>query len=165
MQDTGTADTSYTDGDVQPETHYTYRVKAINEEGESDRSTYLHVHTPAAPPAAPTGLASAASHDSVALVWTDPQDDTITGYRIERRDLSEGGDAQFVVLSNDTGNGNAAYTDNTVDPENALRVPGSGPQPPGGKRIVQRDPGHHPRRATEGRTAANRRESERLRAG
>ena len=37
------------------------------------------------PPAAPTGLLSAASHNSVLLLWDDPGDDTITGYRLLRR--------------------------------------------------------------------------------
>ena len=117
VADTGTAETGYTDTRVEPETPYTYRIKAINEHGTSKRSRWVHIDTPAAPPAAPTGLAAAASHDSVILTWTDPQDDTITGYRIERRDLSEGEGAQFSVLSNDTSSAAASYTDNTVEPE------------------------------------------------
>ena len=40
---------------------------------------------PTEPPAAPTGLTAAASHDRVVLSWDDPQDDSITGYVILRR--------------------------------------------------------------------------------
>ena len=36
-------------------------------------------------PAKPTGLTATASHDSVALTWDDPNDDSITGYVILRR--------------------------------------------------------------------------------
>ena len=39
----------------------------------------------AGPPAKPTGLTGAASHDQVILSWDDPQDDAITGYVILRR--------------------------------------------------------------------------------
>ena len=45
-------------------------------------------------PAKPTNLATQVSHDSVILTWSDPQDDTITGYVILRRDkaIHEEGD-------------------------------------------------------------------------
>ena len=38
------------------------------------------------PPAMPTGLSPSVSHDAVTLTWDDPQDDSITGYVILRRD-------------------------------------------------------------------------------
>ena len=47
--DTGTAATTYTDGTVSAETRYTYRIKAINEHGVSERSRWFHIATPAAP--------------------------------------------------------------------------------------------------------------------
>ena len=43
VNDTGTADTSYTDGNVAAETPYTYRIKAINAAGTSERSRWLHI--------------------------------------------------------------------------------------------------------------------------
>ena len=51
VADTGTPTATYTDDDVQPQTHYTYRIKAINEHGESERSRWLHVYTPRRAPA------------------------------------------------------------------------------------------------------------------
>ena len=65
------------------------------------------------PPAKPTGLLPAASHDNVLLFWTNPNDDDITGYQILR-----GLDAaNLAVLVNDTGNKNTSYTDDTVAAE------------------------------------------------
>ena len=48
-QDTGTAATTYTDGTVAASTTYTYRIKAINGAGTSERSRWFHIDIPAAP--------------------------------------------------------------------------------------------------------------------
>ena len=49
VADTGTAATTYTDDTVAAGTTYTYRIKAINEHGVSERSRWLHIDTPEAP--------------------------------------------------------------------------------------------------------------------
>ena len=49
VPDTGTAATTYTDDTVAAETSYTYRIKAINGAGPSERSRWFHIDTPAAP--------------------------------------------------------------------------------------------------------------------
>ena len=49
VANTGTAATTYTDGSVAAETRYTYRIKAINAHGTSERSRWYHIATPAAP--------------------------------------------------------------------------------------------------------------------
>ena len=62
------------------------------------------------PPAKPTGLLTGASYDSVLLFWTDPGDDSITGYQVLR-----GPDADnLAALADDTGDANTSYTDSTV---------------------------------------------------
>ena len=53
VSDTGSAATTYTDTEVAAETRYTYRIKAINEHGTSERSRWYHIDTPAAPPPEP----------------------------------------------------------------------------------------------------------------
>ena len=49
VPDTGSATTTYTDDTVAASTTYTYRIKAINEHGVSERSRWFHISTPAAP--------------------------------------------------------------------------------------------------------------------
>ena len=51
VADTGSAATTYVDDTVAAETRYTYRIKAINEHGTSERSRWFHIDTPAAPQA------------------------------------------------------------------------------------------------------------------
>ena len=62
-------------------------------------------------PAKPTGLNTAASHDSVLLSWTDPGDDTITGYQVLRGEDAD----NLAVLTDDTGSTSTSYTDDTVE--------------------------------------------------
>ena len=49
VADTGTNANTYTDDTVSAETRYTYRIKAINGAGTSERSRWFHINTPAAP--------------------------------------------------------------------------------------------------------------------
>ena len=69
------------------------------------------------PPAPPTGLRSAASHNSVLLLWDDPGDASITGYRILRRVRTAG--TELAAIAEDTGSTAPTYTDDTVAPETA----------------------------------------------
>ena len=50
------------------------------------------------PPARPTGLSAVVSHDAVTLTWDDPQDDSITGYVILRRDRAIHPVGTFVTI-------------------------------------------------------------------
>ena len=45
----GRAATTHTDDTVAANTTYTYRIKAINKHGTSERSRWVHIDTPAAP--------------------------------------------------------------------------------------------------------------------
>ena len=118
VSDTGSAATAYTDHGVSAETLYTYRIKAINEHGLSELSRWARADTPAPPvPALPTGLTAAASHDRVVLSWDDPQDDSITGYVILRRNRATTAPGEFTELVSDTGSAATAYTDHSVSAE------------------------------------------------
>ena len=115
VEDTASADTIYTDDSVAAETRYTYRVKASNEHGTSERSRWFHIDTPAAPvPDKPTGLTAEASHDLVALTWDDPNDDSIAGYVILRRNRDTDAQGEFTELVADTGSAATGYTDDSV---------------------------------------------------
>ena len=115
VANTGTAATTYTDDTVSAETRYTYRIKAINGAGTSERSRWSHIDVPAAPvPDKPTGLEATESHGQVVLTWDDPQDDSITGYVILRRVRENDTGDDFSVLVADTGTAALTYTDDTV---------------------------------------------------
>ena len=115
VANTGSAATTYTDNTVSAETRYTYRIKAINGAGTSERSRWSHIDTPAAPvPDKPTGLEATASHGQVVLTWDDPGDDSITGYVILRRVRVNDQGGEFSVLVADTGSAATSYTDDTV---------------------------------------------------
>ncbi len=115
VADTGSAVTTYTDDSVAAETLYTYRIRAINEYGVSELSRWARADTPAPPvPAMPTGLTAAASHDQVVLSWDDPQDASITGYVILRRNRATTAPGEFTELVSDTGSAVTTYTDHGV---------------------------------------------------
>ena len=117
--DTGSTDTTYTDETVEPDKEYVYRIKAINDRGQvSEMSHWRRTDTPSIPvPDKPTGLSAAVSHDTVTLTWDDPQDDSITGYVILRRDRAIHPTGTFVTITGDTGSADTTYTDETVEPD------------------------------------------------
>ena len=68
------------------------------------------------PPAAPTGLIAARiGHSVLTPTWDDPQDDTITGYRILRGTEAD----NLAVINSDTASNATEYEDDTVAPETA----------------------------------------------
>ena len=117
--DTGTAATTYTDDTVEASTTYTYRIKAVNGAGTSERSRWSHIDTTAAPQPeadpellAPSGLTAVLTDGQVVLSWDAPAEDAaaVTGYEILRAE----GEGELAVLVADTGNTATAYTDDTV---------------------------------------------------
>ena len=115
VPNTGSAATTYTDNTVAAGTTYTYRIKAVNGAGTSERSRWYHIDVPAAPvPDKPTGLEATESDGQVVLTWDDPGDDSITGYVILRRVRENNTGGDFSVLVADTGTAATTYTDATV---------------------------------------------------
>ena len=116
---TGSAATSYTDANVEPETRYVYRVKAVNQHGASTWSNFVRADTPAAPdPAdlAPSGLVVSLVENRVTLTWDAPASDaaSVTGYEILRRRPNDG-EAALTTLVADTGNAETGYTDDSAN--------------------------------------------------
>ena len=145
VDDTGSSPTTYTDTTVTARTRYVYRVRARNPQGLSEESGDADAETPEAPPetptpavpSGPTGLtASSQTHNSVALAWDNPGDDTIESYQVLRRarDGLEYGDGlgapEFVVVVDDTGTAVTTYTDTSVTPRTryVYRVKARNPQ-------------------------------------
>ena len=120
---TGSPSTNYADSNVEPETTYHYAVMALSQDGDSAQSSAISVTTPAEPQsaeqpvqndpsAAPTSLtASSIEHDSLTLTWDDPQEDSVTGYRIFRGEAYK----NLPTIEEDTRSSSPSYTDNTVD--------------------------------------------------
>ena len=117
--DTGSTDTTYTDETVEPDKEYVYRIKAINDRGQvSEMSHWRRTDTPSIPvPDKPTGLSAVVSYNTVTITWDDPQDDSITGYVILRRDREIHPVGTFVTITGDTGSADTTYTDDTVEPD------------------------------------------------
>ena len=119
VADTGGTSTTYVDDSAnQASRVYTYGVKAIRDGARSQSSNEAKVQLP---PSAPLQMLSAAFHDSVTLLWTDPQDESITGYRIMRADVVDGAPGNFVAINEDTGSADTTYTDHTVEPEHSYQ--------------------------------------------
>ncbi|MCL7959129.1 MAG: fibronectin type III domain-containing protein, partial [marine benthic group bacterium] len=83
-----TTQLSYIDGSLQRDTQYSYKVTAVNSQGdEGAPAGPFQVRTPPpSPPGAPRDLsADALSPTEVALDWRPPQDDDdVEGYRVYR---------------------------------------------------------------------------------
>ena len=112
LEHTGAALTTYLDTTVTPQTSYVYQVQAINAHGSSEQSSWANALTPAGPP--PTGLRAGTTSAGVSLDWDDPQDATISGYRILRRSGTANSQGGFGVLVEDTGTAATAYLDGTA---------------------------------------------------
>lgn len=91
---------SYSDSGLTSSRMYCYRVRAYNDDGDSDYSNVATVEMPTQLPSAPSGLsAQAVSDNQVDLTWTDNASNE-SGFRIER-----GGGQSTGSVEDDSGNG------------------------------------------------------------
>ena len=128
VADTGNAATAYTDASVNGFSEsYAYRVRAVRDGERSPDSNEARLQLP---PARPTGVGSAVSSDTVMLIWADPQDDSITGYRILRRDGDAPAGGEFTTIESDTGSAATTYTDDTVEAGPGCTCTGCWPSAP-----------------------------------
>ena len=95
---------------------YDFRVRARNIHGFGDWSNTAQV-TPLPLPDQPLGLTNTAFFSRVIIDWNEPiantQNDAITSYQILRRHV--GVDSGFVIIIDNTGNTDTAYTDEGLD--------------------------------------------------
>ena len=69
------------------------------------------------PPLAPGNLTAAVNADgSVTLTWDAPDDDSITGYQVLRRNRETDAKGNFTIIEDDTGTAATTYTDDSVAP-------------------------------------------------
>ena len=152
VADSGNAATTHTDATAGGASErYAYRVRAIRGQESSADSNEARVQLP---PAAPKRMNSAATSDLVLLSWADPGDDSVTGYRILRRQGIADVASDFVTLAEDTGSAETSYADDTVENGRVYvyRVLAIGPRR--GERAVPGCPGqHHYSRAAAGPAA------------
>ena len=71
----------------------------------------------AAPPARPTGLEANAAPGEVSLSWDDPDNPSITHYRIYRRAPAEDPPGEFQLMEQDTGGPTNSYVDTSAAPD------------------------------------------------
>ena len=115
----GATDNTHTLADADEGKAVKVRVSFTDDGGNEESLTSAATEAVAAaePPAKPTGLSATPSHDRVVLTWDDPNDDTITGYVILRRNRETDAQGQFTELAPDTGTAATTYTDDTVAAE------------------------------------------------
>ncbi|MVM39318.1 hypothetical protein GO730_20040 [Spirosoma sp. HMF3257] len=121
--------TSYSDQGLSPQTHYYYRVRAINAAGPSGYSNTADATTPVGPPAAPQSLvATAASTTQINLTWTSVA--TATNILIEQSPNGTDSWTQIASVAGDaTTYGNAGLTQNTRYYYRIRATNASGPGP------------------------------------
>ncbi len=117
----GATDSGYTLVEADAGKGIKVRVSFTDDAGNGETLTSVATDAvaaaePSGSPARPTGLSSTVSHDTVTLTWDDPNDDSITGYVILRRDKDIHEEGTFVTVAPDTGSAATIYTDDTVEP-------------------------------------------------
>ena len=116
----GATGSSYTLADADEGKTIRVKVSFTDDAGNDEtlRSGATDAVAAPEPPAKPTGLSAAVvSHDTVTLIWDNPQDDAITGYVILRRNREIHPVGTFDIITDDTGSADTTYTDDTVEPD------------------------------------------------
>ena len=78
----GASTTSHTVTGLTNGTEYAFEIRAVNDRGNSSASSTVTATPTLAVPAAPTGLGATAGATKVTLMWTNPQNTSITKYQL-----------------------------------------------------------------------------------
>ena len=88
IANSGASTTSYTVGSLTNSTQYSFKVRAVNREGGSDRFGAASSEASATPipvPSQPAGLTASASGTTVTLGWTETTDSDIKGWEYRQK--------------------------------------------------------------------------------
>ena len=133
VDDTGTADTSYVDTDVAPETRYGYRIKARNSGGLSKRSDYFNADTPPKPNHPATGAPTISGTarvgetlraDTSGIADADGLDNAVFGYqwRAAAADIPGATNSTYILTDADEGKAVTVQVSFTDDAGNSERL-------------------------------------------
>ena len=111
---------TYTDRGLSPNTTWSYRVRALNAQGQGAPSNVDDATTRAAPPGPPQNLdARGTGPNSILLTWDAPETDggvPVTGYAIQRKIEPDG---TWMTIERDTGSPATTFTDTGLQPATA----------------------------------------------
>ena len=97
-------------------------VSFTDDAGNAETLTSAATAEVASKPAAPSRpTIESVAHNSVTIAWNDPEDSSITGYQVLRRNPAIHASRVFEVIEDDTGSADTSYEDTTVLPETTYR--------------------------------------------
>ena len=117
LADATSISTTFTAPAVHANTTITFTLTASDAAASTTDSVSITITPAAAPPAIPTNLRAAPAIFSATLTWDDPNDDTITGYKILYRIPAT--QPNLHTLVNDTGSADTTYTVQNLEPGTA----------------------------------------------
>ena len=118
LANTTSISTTFAAPEVSSNTTIIFTLTADDGRGASTSDTVSVTILAGSPPAAPQNLRfGATTNTTIALTWDDPDDATITGYKILSRTPAT--QTQLSVLVNNTGSAETAYTVRNLEPDTA----------------------------------------------
>ena len=123
----GASTESHTVSGLDGGSSYTFEVRAVNSAGKGLESQATATPTGSSTPivtapAAPTGLSAAPGNGQVMLTWTDPDDDSITGYQVQQRKGSAAWDSWTSISGSDADTVSHTVTGLDNDSEYRIRI-------------------------------------------
>ena len=115
LADATSLSTTFVAPAVHANTTITFTLTVSDTAANTTDSVYITITPAAAPPAAPQNLRSNTTISTIMLTWDDPDDDTITGYKILYRIPAT--QPNLIVSVNDTGSAHTTHTIPNLEPD------------------------------------------------